>query len=118
MVYRHDVACAVLWPHSATILALIRSLALPGNRSALDDVIRAAASAVALRAHVAGILLALVAWVVWMAWLRGTERGEMRWPWLFPLAWAASSLPQYAWILVILAYLPLLLGMVRSGKFA
>ena len=38
--------------------------------------------------------------------------------WLFPLAWAASSLPQYAWILVILAYLPLLLGMVRSGKFA
>ncbi len=38
--------------------------------------------------------------------------------WLFPLAWAASILPQYAWILVILAYLPLLLGMVRAGKLA
>jgi Fuc2NAc and GlcNAc transferase len=38
--------------------------------------------------------------------------------WLFPLAWAAHSFPEYAFILVILAYLPLLLGMVRVGKFA
>ena len=38
--------------------------------------------------------------------------------WLLPLAWAANSLPQYAFILVILAYLPLLFGMVRAGKFA
>jgi Fuc2NAc and GlcNAc transferase len=38
--------------------------------------------------------------------------------WLFPLAWAASSWPQHAWILVILAYLPLLAGMVRAGKLA
>ena len=38
--------------------------------------------------------------------------------WLLPLAWVAASAPQYAWILVILAYLPLLFGMVRVGKFA
>jgi Fuc2NAc and GlcNAc transferase len=38
--------------------------------------------------------------------------------WLFPLAWAASMLPAYAWIFVILAYLPLLVGMVRVRKFA
>ena len=38
--------------------------------------------------------------------------------WLFPLAWMASSWPEYAWFLVTLAYVPLLLGMVRSGKFA
>jgi Fuc2NAc and GlcNAc transferase len=38
--------------------------------------------------------------------------------WLLPLAWAANSQPQYAFILVILAYLPLLFGMVRAGKFA
>lgn len=38
--------------------------------------------------------------------------------WLFPLAWTASSWPEYGWFLVILAYVPLLLGMVRSGKFA
>ena len=38
--------------------------------------------------------------------------------WLFPLAWAASSLPDYALILVILAYLPLLVGMVRMRKIA
>jgi Fuc2NAc and GlcNAc transferase len=38
--------------------------------------------------------------------------------WLFPLAWAVQSMPEYTLILVILAYLPLLLGMVRSRKFA
>ena len=38
--------------------------------------------------------------------------------WLFPLAWAASSYPDYAWILVILAYLPLLAGMVGTRKIA
>ena len=38
--------------------------------------------------------------------------------WLLPLAWAASRLPGYALIFVILAYLPLLIGMVRARKFA
>jgi Fuc2NAc and GlcNAc transferase len=38
--------------------------------------------------------------------------------WLFPLAWAANTRPDYAWFLVILAYLPLLPGMVRAGKLA
>jgi Fuc2NAc and GlcNAc transferase len=38
--------------------------------------------------------------------------------WLFPLAWAAQSMPEYALIMVILAYLPLLWGMVKIGDFA
>ena len=38
--------------------------------------------------------------------------------WLFPLAWAAQSTPDYALIMVILAYLPLLLGMAKIRHFA
>ena len=38
--------------------------------------------------------------------------------WLFPLAWAARSMPDYALIMVILAYLPLLLGMAKMRHFA
>ena len=38
--------------------------------------------------------------------------------WLFPLAWAVQAMPEYALIMVILAYLPLLWGMVKVGDFA
>ena len=38
--------------------------------------------------------------------------------WLFPLAWALQLWPDYGLFLVILAYLPLLLGMAKIGKFA
>ena len=38
--------------------------------------------------------------------------------WLFPLAWAVQSKPDYALIMVILAYLPLLLGMAKMRHFA
>ena len=34
--------------------------------------------------------------------------------WLFPLAWAASIWPQHQFILVILAYIPLLLSMAKT----
>ena len=38
--------------------------------------------------------------------------------WLFPLAWAVQIWPQYGFIMVILAYLPLLGGMAKIGEFA
>ena len=38
--------------------------------------------------------------------------------WLFPLAWAVQTLPQHGLFLVILAYLPLLLGMVKIRHLA
>jgi Fuc2NAc and GlcNAc transferase len=38
--------------------------------------------------------------------------------WLFPLAWAVQNWPNYGFLLVILAYLPLLWGMVKTAKFA
>ena len=38
--------------------------------------------------------------------------------WLFPLAWALQIWPNYGLLLVILAYLPLLYGMVKIGKLA
>jgi Fuc2NAc and GlcNAc transferase len=38
--------------------------------------------------------------------------------WLFPLAWAVQSMPDYALIMVILAYLPLVLGMAKIRHFA
>lgn len=38
--------------------------------------------------------------------------------WLYPLAWAVQSWPNHALFLVILAYLPLLLGMAKSGRLA
>jgi len=38
--------------------------------------------------------------------------------WLFPMAWATLLWPQYAIILVILAYLPLLFGMAKIRNFA
>lgn len=38
--------------------------------------------------------------------------------WLLPLAWALQTWPQYTVLLVILAYLPLLLGMAKIGKLA
>jgi Fuc2NAc and GlcNAc transferase len=37
--------------------------------------------------------------------------------WLFPLAWAVQAMPGYTGIFVILAYLPLLLGMVKITRF-
>jgi Fuc2NAc and GlcNAc transferase len=37
--------------------------------------------------------------------------------WLFPLAWAVQAMTEYTGILVILAYLPLLLGMVKIARF-
>ena len=36
--------------------------------------------------------------------------------WLFPLAWIVAKWPQYGVFLVILAYLPLLLGMAKIGR--
>ena len=38
--------------------------------------------------------------------------------WLLPLAWLAKIHPDYAFLLVILAYLPLLLGMAKTRPFA
>jgi len=38
--------------------------------------------------------------------------------WLFPMAWAVQTWPQYGLLLVILAYLPLLLGMVKIRHLA
>ena len=38
--------------------------------------------------------------------------------WLFPLAWMAQVHSSYAFLLVILAYLPLLWGMAKTAKFA
>jgi Fuc2NAc and GlcNAc transferase len=38
--------------------------------------------------------------------------------WLFPLAWAVQIWPNYGFLLVILAYLPLLWGMAKTAKFA
>ena len=38
--------------------------------------------------------------------------------WLFPIAWSVAEWPQYSGILVILAYLPLLLGMVKIRNLA
>jgi Fuc2NAc and GlcNAc transferase len=38
--------------------------------------------------------------------------------WLFPLAWAVQIWPNYGILLVILAYLPLLWGMAKTGKLA
>ena len=38
--------------------------------------------------------------------------------WLFPLAWVAEVHPGYAFLLVILAYLPLLLGMAKTRPLA
>ena len=38
--------------------------------------------------------------------------------WLYPLAWAVQSWPGHALFLVILAYLPLLLAMAKSGRLA
>lgn len=38
--------------------------------------------------------------------------------WLLPLAWAVQVWPDYQILLVILAYLPLLLGMAKIGKLA
>lgn len=38
--------------------------------------------------------------------------------WLFPLAWAVQTWPNYGFLLVILAYLPLLWGMAKTTKFA
>jgi len=37
--------------------------------------------------------------------------------WLFPLAWASIVLPEFEFLLVILAYLPLLAGMANFRKF-
>jgi Fuc2NAc and GlcNAc transferase len=36
--------------------------------------------------------------------------------WLFPLAWVAALFPKYSFLLVILAYLPLLAGMAKATK--
>jgi Fuc2NAc and GlcNAc transferase len=38
--------------------------------------------------------------------------------WLFPLAWIVHIWPNYGFLLVILAYLPLLWGMAKIGKLA
>ncbi len=38
--------------------------------------------------------------------------------WLLPLAWAVQIWPNYGFLLVILAYLPLLWGMAKTAKFA
>ena len=38
--------------------------------------------------------------------------------WLFPLAWLVQAQPEYALILVILAYLPLLGLMAKVGRLA
>jgi len=38
--------------------------------------------------------------------------------WLLPLAWLAQIYPKYAFLLVILAYLPLLLGMAKTRPLA
>jgi Fuc2NAc and GlcNAc transferase len=38
--------------------------------------------------------------------------------WLAPLAWAVQTWPNYGFLLVILAYLPLLWGMAKTAKFA
>jgi len=38
--------------------------------------------------------------------------------WLTPLAWAVQIWPNYGFLLVILAYLPLLWGMAKTAKFA
>jgi len=38
--------------------------------------------------------------------------------WLFPLAWAVQLWPNYGFLLVILAYLPLLWGMAKTAKLA
>ena len=38
--------------------------------------------------------------------------------WLFPLAWAVHIWPNYGFLLVILAYLPLLWGMAKLGRLA
>lgn len=38
--------------------------------------------------------------------------------WLFPLAWTSTVWPKYSILLVILAYLPLLLGMAKIRKFS
>ena len=37
--------------------------------------------------------------------------------WLFPLAWAVRSSPNYGFLLVILAYLPLVWGMAKIRQF-
>ena len=36
--------------------------------------------------------------------------------WLFPLAWTATVWPKFSFLLVILAYLPLLAGMAKARK--
>lgn len=36
--------------------------------------------------------------------------------WLIPIAWAAQQWPEYAFYIVILAYIPLVFGMVKVGK--
>jgi Fuc2NAc and GlcNAc transferase len=38
--------------------------------------------------------------------------------WLFPLAWAVQIWPNYGFLLVILAYLPLLAGMAKVRHLA
>ncbi len=38
--------------------------------------------------------------------------------WLLPLAWMVETYPKYAFLLVILAYLPLLLGMAKTRPLA
>ena len=38
--------------------------------------------------------------------------------WLFPLAWAVHIWPNYGFLLVILAYLPLIWGMAKLGRLA
>jgi len=38
--------------------------------------------------------------------------------WLFPLAWGAQSWPKYGFLLVILAYLPLVWGMAKARRLA
>ena len=38
--------------------------------------------------------------------------------WLFPLAWTSTTWPKFSILLVILAYLPLLIGMAKMRKFS